>query len=379
VISLSLESIPRTRASDLYRMPTKPDKIYKLPGGWNKIVRTRHSGKSIGSNDTYFISPGGVKLRSTLDLANHIREKDLYSTVDPTQVNFENSKQRQSGEASGQVTKATQDFIDWVDSKGATNPKFLERKPKKDRKCEKCGMRRTGPLAQQQPDKLCGSCRIAKNSGPYKLLKLFFDCHNFLPFEKDMILLEKQTGLQKLQIISWFTEQIQQVNMKSEDLTKERNPDFETDTDEEFHGFVSDDDATLGQRYGNTPFLKEVEADNQVYLIKTEVDEGVEESEYENFCDPTNQEDCDEALFEVKEELDEGAEGPEYEKFCDPTSLEDCGDVLLKVKEEPKDDFDSVESWVEYNIKQEVPKEVENGQKKVAKMAKNARFRIWRC
>ena len=110
------------------RMPTKPDKIYKLPGGWNKIVRTRHSGKSIGSNDTYFISPGGVKLRSTLDLANHIREKNLYSTVDPTQVNFENSKQRQSGEASGQVTKATQDFIDWVDSKGATNPKFLERK-----------------------------------------------------------------------------------------------------------------------------------------------------------------------------------------------------------------------------------------------------------
>ena len=93
-------------------------------------------------------------------------------------------------------------------------------RPKRDRKCEKCGMRRTGPLAQQQPDKLCGSCRIAKNSGPYKLLQLFFDCHNFLPFEKDMILLEKQTGLQKLQIISWFTEQIQQVNMKSEDLTK---------------------------------------------------------------------------------------------------------------------------------------------------------------
>jgi len=367
VISLSLESIPRTRASDLYslsnRMPTKPDKIYKLPGGWNKIVRTRHSGKSIGSNDTYFISPGGAKLRSTLDLANHIREKNLYSTVDPNQVNFENSKQRQSGEASGQVTKATQDFIDWVDSKGATNPKFLERKPKRDRKCEKCGMRRTGPLAQQQPDKLCGSCRIAKNSGPYKLLKLFFDCHNFLPFEKDMILLEKQTGLQKLQIISWFTEQIQQVNMKSEVLTKERIPDFETDTDEEFHGFVSDDDTTLGQRYGNVSFLKEVEADNQVYLIKTEIDEGVEESEYEIFCDPTNQEDSDEALFEVKEELDEGAEGPEYEKFCNPTNLEDCGDVLLKVKEEPKDDFDSVESWVEYNIKQEVPKEVENGQK----------------
>ena len=111
-----------------FRMPTKPDKIYKLSGGWNKIVRTRHSGKSIGSNDTYFISPGGVKLRSTFDLANHIREKNLYSTVDPTQVNFENSKQRQSGDASGQVTKATQDFIDWVDSKGATNPKFLKRK-----------------------------------------------------------------------------------------------------------------------------------------------------------------------------------------------------------------------------------------------------------
>ena len=35
-----------------------------------------------------------------------------------------------------------------------------------------------------------------------------------------MILLEKQTGLQRLQITSWFTEQIQQVNVKSEDPTK---------------------------------------------------------------------------------------------------------------------------------------------------------------
>ena len=69
-----------------------------------------------------------------------------------------------------------------------------------------------------------------------------------------MILLEKQTGLQKLQIINWFTEQIQQVNTKNEDPTNlERIPDFETgkdiqklnyysDTDEEFHGFDSDDE-----------------------------------------------------------------------------------------------------------------------------------------
>ena len=72
-----------------------------------------------------------------------------------------------------------------------------------------------------------------------------------------MILLEKQTGLQKIQILDWFTEQIQQVNTKNEDPTNlERIPDFETgkdiqklnyysDTDEEFHGFVSDDDTTL--------------------------------------------------------------------------------------------------------------------------------------
>ena len=72
-----------------------------------------------------------------------------------------------------------------------------------------------------------------------------------------MILLEKQTGLQKIQILNWFTEQIQLVNTKSEDPTNlERIPDFETgkdiqklnyysDTDEEFHGFFSDDDTTL--------------------------------------------------------------------------------------------------------------------------------------
>ena len=73
------------------------------------------------------------------------------------------------------------------------------------------------------------------------------------------------------------------------------------------------------QRYGNVPFLQEVEVDNQMYLIKTEIDEDAEGPEYENFCDPTNQENCNDHLFEVKEELIEGAVGPEYETFCDPT------------------------------------------------------------
>ena len=116
------------------------------------------------------------------------------------------------------------------------------------------------PICRNKPaitPKWFNSLDTNSNSGPYELLKLFFDCHNFLPFEKEMILLEKQTGLQKLQIINWFTEQIQQVNTKNEDPTNlERIPDFETrkdiqklnyysDTDEEFHGFVSDDDTTL--------------------------------------------------------------------------------------------------------------------------------------
>ena len=77
-----------------------------------------------------------------------------------------------------------------------------------------------------------------------------------------------------------------------------------------------------GQRYGNVPFLQEVEVDNQMYLIKTEIDEGAEGPQYENFCDPTSQENCNDLLFEVKEELNEvgeGGEGPEYETFCDPT------------------------------------------------------------
>ena len=101
-----------------------------------------------------------------------------------------------------------------------------------------------------------------------------------------------------------------------------------------------------GQRYGNVPFLQEVQADNQMYLIKTEIDEGAEGPEYEMFCDPTNQEDCEEALFEVKEELnegDKGTEGPEYEMFCDPTNQEDDGDALFEVKDEPNDDFEGAE------------------------------------
>ena len=42
-----------------------------------------------------------------------------------------------------------------------------------------------------------------------------------------------------------------------------------------------------GQPYGNVPFLQEVEVDSQMYLIKTEIDEGGEGPENENVCDPT--------------------------------------------------------------------------------------------
>ena len=69
--------------------------------------------------------------------------------------------------------------------------------------------------------------------------------------------------------------------------------------------------------------------------------EGVEESEFEKFCDPTNQGDCDEALFEVKEELDEGtegAEGPQYETFCDPTKgqlISKCPFGVFKYTKKP--------------------------------------------
>ena len=140
-----------------------------------------------------------------------------------------------------------------------------------------------------------------------------------------------------------------------------------------------------GPRYGNVPLLQEVEVDNQMYLIKTEIDEHAEGPDYETFCEPTNQEDCaeelfevkeeldkgadgpeyktfcdipnqefcPEELFEVKEELDKGAEGPEYETFCNPTNQEDCGDELLEVKDEPKDDYDSDEVWIVDIIKQD--------------------------
>ena len=37
--------------------------------------------------------------------------------------------------------------------------------------------------------------------------------------------------------------------------------------------------------------------------------------------------------------------------------------MLFEVKEEPKGYFESVEPWVENNIKQEVPKKVGHGQK----------------
>ena len=70
------------------------EEIYKYPAGtsngiWTKRLLTRTWGNTVGTKDKYIISPHGKKLRSTHDLANHIKDKDLFRFVDPTLVNFE--------------------------------------------------------------------------------------------------------------------------------------------------------------------------------------------------------------------------------------------------------------------------------------------------
>ena len=48
-----------------------------------------------------------------------------------------------------------------------------------------------------------------------------------------------------------------------------------------------------------------------------------------------------------------GVEVLEFEIFCEPTNQEDCNEALPEVKKEPKDDFKSAEAWVEEMIKQD--------------------------
>ena len=101
-----------------FRMPKEKDRIEKFPGGWNRILRTRHSGSTIGDKDIYIISPLGKKLRSTFNLAKHIESNNLFSTVNPHLVNFEKPGQPRK--------KITKDFIEWLESGGTTKPKFMQ-------------------------------------------------------------------------------------------------------------------------------------------------------------------------------------------------------------------------------------------------------------
>ena len=61
---------------------------------------------------------------------------------------------------------------------------------------------------------------------PYHLLQLFFDCHNYLPLQKDLVKLEKQTGLKSSEITRWFTDKIQQVNEAKYSDTFNGIPEF---------------------------------------------------------------------------------------------------------------------------------------------------------
>ena len=95
---------------------------------WTKILRFRQSGTSEGQKDLYIISPLGVKLRSTHDLAKHIEKNDLFSFVDPNVVNFEKILDDPEKQNPNKQSKITQDFVKWVESRGTTNPNFMQSK-----------------------------------------------------------------------------------------------------------------------------------------------------------------------------------------------------------------------------------------------------------
>ena len=106
---------------------SEPEQIRRY-GSWTKILRFRQTGSSEGKKDLYIISPLGVKLRSTHDLAKHVKENNLYSVVDPNVVNFDKILDLHEETNPAQQSKITQEFVKWVESRGNTNPNFMQNK-----------------------------------------------------------------------------------------------------------------------------------------------------------------------------------------------------------------------------------------------------------
>ncbi len=81
---------------------------------WTKVQKIRMDGESRGNNDLYVITPkdpkpGGIKLRSTKDLAQFIRKHDLFDAIDPRVINFE--KLNKPEDAKDKVSSQTKQFI----------------------------------------------------------------------------------------------------------------------------------------------------------------------------------------------------------------------------------------------------------------------------
>jgi len=217
-------------------MPKFKDEIEKFPGGWNRILRTRHSGSTIGDKDIYIVSPLGKKLRSTRNLAKHIEEKNLFLTLDPNLVNFGTLNFEKPGQPRKKITK---DFIEWLESGGKTQPKFLQPKPKKQivkvdlKLCRQCEFQYP-QVVQENGENLCQYCLIGRTD-PYRVLKLFSEQCKFLPLPEDAIKLHKQTGLPFDEITHWFTAQCMQTTSDDfdgiPDFDSSLNSDVKTETD----------------------------------------------------------------------------------------------------------------------------------------------------
>lgn len=325
-------------------MPQLPEKIIPLEseyGLWSKIIRFRQSGDSVNMHDCYIVSPrGGIKLRSTYDLAIHIKKEKLWN-IDPTEINFH--KPNLSPMIPGKQDRNTKDFIAWIRSNGTTNPRFLNRKRKKKtlgkskklrinfqtldwKHCDQCSLSVENEMFHDEANR-CMSCFFGQND-PQTVLQAAFEANVSIDGpenEKFLDFLVKQSKKSKQEVIDFFKakngENLVVKQEASEELDDEEDDDIPDFEDDGIPDFEDDYDAVTMP----TMNIKEEKIDeNHEQDLETELN--LEADLETNQSDEENLEDDQDAFpmpINIKEEKIDVKEEKDHETLADQENLEE--------------------------------------------------------
>jgi hypothetical protein len=193
------------------------EEMFKLHGGWCKLLRYRQSGATVGQRDLYLITPTGDKLRSTRELCQYVVDKNLFEAVDPELINFEKPDLLNVNRTK---SKQTNEFIKFIQSRGAVIPSYFSTTTEENKqnkpikltfntrdigmvKCDNCRILSADFIKIQNGQFHCQDCICSDD--PYGTLERFYLQNRILPLKEQLERLQKQTGLTYDSIIDWFT------------------------------------------------------------------------------------------------------------------------------------------------------------------------------